>query len=108
MPRDSHSQPPIQRQTRLGLGFVTALCLSVLAIVPGLTVRGRADDVSSDSAQNARLTEMRSIAGDLTVQSIASGARSKVQRIAAPLYRFDDSARGFADGTVWAWGPTGR
>ena len=55
-----------------------------------------------------RLGAMRALADQLTVETASPGAQRKLERVAEPVYRFDDPARRFADGTVWAWGRSGR
>lgn len=54
----------------------------------------------------ARSAAMRALAEAVTVAEAPDGA--KLERIAEPVYRFDDPARQFSDGTIWAFGKAGR
>jgi hypothetical protein len=51
---------------------------------------------------------MRGIADGVAVEASSSGASRKLERMPEPIFRFDDPARRFSDGTIWAWGRTGR
>jgi hypothetical protein len=62
---------------------------------------------ASDS-RSARLEAMRAFAAGVTMVESSSGARRVLERLAEPVYRFDDPARQNLDGTVWAWGRSGR
>jgi len=42
------------------------------------------------------------------VQTVALAPQQKLERLAEPIYRFDDPARQFSNGSVWAWGRSGR
>ena len=44
----------------------------------------------------------------ITVETTSPGAHQKLERLAEPVYRFDDPARHVSDGTVWAWCRSGR
>ena len=55
-----------------------------------------------------RLAAMRALADGVTVETAYLGGHQKLERLAEPIYRFDDPARRFSDGTVWAWGRSGR
>lgn len=49
---------------------------------------------------------MRRMAGEIAMKSPAGGA--SIERLDEPVYRFDDPARKFSDGTVWLYGKSGR
>jgi hypothetical protein len=51
---------------------------------------------------------MRAFAAGITMVESSSGTRRVLERLAEPVYRFDDPARQNLDGTVWAWGRSGR
>lgn len=58
-----------------------------------------------ESKSSKRSAEMREIAHSI---AIARGDRAGVRPLEEPIYRFDDPTRDFSDGTVWAFGETGR
>src|SRR5262245_23299348 len=66
------------------------------------------DGPQGSNTQAARLVAMRAIADSITVEKTAQGARVRLERLTEPVYRFDDPARQYSDGTVWAWGRPGR
>jgi hypothetical protein len=85
----------------------------VLLLAAGLGLAGergraRGDDRPGDPGHAARLAAMRAIADRVTVQDLSQRSPRKLERLAEPVYRFDDPARRFSDGTVWAWGRSGR
>ena len=51
---------------------------------------------------------MRAFASGVTIETVSPGARQRLERLAEPVYRFDDAARRTADGTVWVWCDSGR
>ena len=75
-------------------------------LIIGLLATG--DSPQSSSTPAARLVAMRAIAESIVVEKTARGVPVKLERLAEPVYRFDDPARQYSDGTVWAWGPSGR
>jgi hypothetical protein len=62
------------------------------------------DEPPSTSA--ARTAAMRELAQAITLVSTPTG--TKAELISEPIYRFDDPARRFSDGTIWAFGKSGR
>src|SRR5262249_29477722 len=58
--------------------------------------------------ENPRGRAMREIAEGLTVEASDGGPLAKCELLKDPVYRFNDPARLFSDGTVWAWGRKGR
>jgi hypothetical protein len=67
--------------------------------------------VSSASAQDASpvtdpAKSSLEIAEGVTIESIDGTA--KFTRVDTPIYRFSDPARGFTDGSIWAFGTVGR
>jgi hypothetical protein len=77
-----------------------------LIMIVGLTNCG--SEPQGPDSRAARLEAMRSFAGRVTMNQTTSGARVELERVAEPVYRFDDPARHNLDGTVWAWGRSGR
>ncbi len=51
---------------------------------------------------------MRALATSVSIETASPGARERLERLAEPVYRFDDAARRTADGTVWVWCHSGR
>ncbi len=54
----------------------------------------------------ARLAAMRELAQAITLAPAPAGRKADL--ISEPIYRFDDPAREFSDGTIWAFGKSGR
>jgi hypothetical protein len=80
--------------------------LILLILSLGLaTVR---DGGQGPDAHAERLREMRALAAGVTMETASPGARQKLDRLAEPVYRFDDAARRTSDGTVWVWCHSGR
>jgi hypothetical protein len=50
---------------------------------------------------------MRALTEEVTVTT-AAGKRRDFERLPDPLFRLNDPARQYADGTIWAWGRSGR
>ena len=84
---------------RISLLPAALACAALAAINPAW---------GADESTAARLKAMRKVAGEAVVEAGPAGARSKVERIEEPIYRYDDPTRATDDGTVWAWGRTGR
>jgi hypothetical protein len=77
--------------------------------VAGSEPAARGDEPPGENDPAARLQSMRSIADQVTIDSVDSAeGRRREERMAEPVYRFNDPARVFSDGTVWAWGRSGR
>jgi hypothetical protein len=77
--------------------------LITLTLTLGLATVGDGPQGSNNSAE--RLRAMRVLADGITVQTASRrvGAQQKLERLAEPVSRFDDPARQFSDGTIWAW-----
>ena len=58
------------------------------------------------STSAARSAAMRELAQAITLVPAPAGTKSEL--ISEPIYRFDDPARLFSDGTIWAFGKSGR
>lgn len=83
-------------------GSLAFALLFVLAVCPA-----RADD-DVKSRRDARLDEMRRLAAKLEPQSVETKQAQAIKLRGEPLMRFDDPTRDFYDGTLWAWGESGR
>jgi hypothetical protein len=71
----------------------------------------RADDdaVKVEAPRRAqRLTAMRKIAGDITVEAVEEGQKQKVDLVDGARFRFSSPVTPCYDATVWVWGPHGR
>jgi hypothetical protein len=79
--------------------------VSTILIVALAATAGRPQ---GSDGRAARLREMRAIAESVTMVRAGPGGSRPLSRLAEPIYRFDDAARSFFDGTVWAWGQPGR
>jgi hypothetical protein len=77
---------------------------AALSLTLVLSLLAQSKDAAPSSA--ARFLAMRELAGALTLVPALGTARA--ERIAEPIYRFDDPARSFSDGTLWAFGKSGR
>jgi hypothetical protein len=80
--------------------------LSSLFLMLGLAIA--ADGAQRSDSRAARVGAMRAIADSVVVAATSSGAIVRFERLAEPVYRFDDPARQFSDGTVWLWSSSGR
>jgi hypothetical protein len=79
---------------------------SILILIVGCAAIAQ-EPGASDSAA-ARLGTMRAVADGFSVTTAGKGEHELLQRLEEPVYRFDDPARRFSDGAVWAWGRSGR
>jgi hypothetical protein len=77
--------------------------LSSLTLTLGLAMMGGGPQGFDNSAE--RLRAMRVLADGITMQTAPQrvGAPLKLERLTEPVSRFDDPARQFSDGTIWAW-----
>jgi len=85
--------------------------LAILAAtLAGTALGSTAPAQGPDEAAGARLRlkAMRTLADEAKVEAGPEGERSRVERVEDPIYRYDDPTRATDDGTVWAWGRTGR
>jgi hypothetical protein len=69
-------------------------------------VLGLLGQSEGDTSKDARLKSMRDLAEAVILVEAVPGTRA--QLIAGPIVRFDDPARSFSDGTIWAFGRSGR
>jgi hypothetical protein len=106
MPRKSHAwsrfRDPMAWRSSSSLVLLLAL------FVAGSEPPARSDEPPGETGRADRLQAMRAIADQITIDSLAPERRRREERIAEPVYRYNDPARVFSDGTVWAWGRSGR
>jgi hypothetical protein len=81
--------------------------IAALALLPA-AARAQDDAVKSEPAPDAATArEMRAVVDGFSMKANA-GARGKVTRLPDPIYLFDDPARRFNGGGIWAWEQSGR
>jgi hypothetical protein len=61
-----------------------------------------------DISNARRLREMREVVQKLACFDVAGSGRKRLPLLPAPLHRWTDPAREYSDGTLWAWGGSGR
>src|SRR4051794_6067653 len=90
------------------VAWAVVVPLGLEVAVPRLAaqVEGRRDVQGGATA--VRLRAMREIAEGVAMEMDRGGARVRVAMRDEPIYRFNDPARQFSDGTVWAWTISGR
>ncbi len=79
----------------------TALMIVIVAS-SGLLVAQAGDG----PAKSTLVESMRKMAAEITMTK--PDGTTPFERVEEPVYRFDDPARKFSDGTVWAYGKAGR
>jgi hypothetical protein len=102
--------------TRIALIAVVGLGLGAIrpCVITGGRGSSRAEwEWGSATAQDgprstsaARSAAMRELAQAITLVPAPAGTKSEL--IPEPIYRWDDPARLFSDGTIWAFGKSGR
>jgi hypothetical protein len=88
------------------LRSAVAILLGVGLTVAYNPARGQAG--ASDPEKGRRLQAMDRIAKSIVMQKVEGGSSETIAMLDNPIFRFDDPARSFSDGTVWAWGRSGR
>jgi hypothetical protein len=79
------------------------------AMRPRAQADGKPDQEDPNRQQRAaRLRQMRDVAGAIRAYRVTQESREAVEVVAEPVFRFDDPARAYEDGTVWVWGRVGR
>jgi hypothetical protein len=80
--------------------------LSILSLVSVARAQEteKSTDETRNSEQQARLRAAEEHVGQIDMQV----GRERVKRVERPLLVYGDSARDNADGTLWAWGNSGR
>ncbi len=56
----------------------------------------------------ARLLQMKALAKTFTVAAAGAVGRPRLGPSAEPVFRYNEAARGFLDGTIWTFGDRGR
>lgn len=82
--------------------MIPALCLSLVLLAQS------GADAPGDAARAARLPPLQAILDGTTMEAITPAGRVKVEPIPDPIYRYDDPARLYADGAIWAWMQSAR
>jgi hypothetical protein len=101
--------------SRQGLArFSTDLSLATWAVLmslPFVAITAAQDEARENAGdqpnREAQLAGMRRIAEGVNVTVIDDGPR-EVEMIAEALFRFNDPARDFSDGSIWGFGKKGR
>lgn len=88
-------------------GPLLAALLVVAASVALPALAQEPEDRSAEDERKARLKIAEEHIGRIDMR-LAAGDRPVIPRIERPLLLYGDSARSNADGTLWAWGTTGR
>jgi hypothetical protein len=95
--------------------FVIAACwisavFAVTFFASGQEPRSSASEQNDfqETENKRRLADMQTLADTVRVTAGEGEAGKEVKLIPKPLYRFGDQKRFISDGTVWAWGTTGR
>ncbi len=79
---------------------------SGVAIVVALAVaEARGDERQGDSA---RLRPLQEIVERTTMVTITPSGRARVEPLAIPIYNYDDPARKYVNGAIWAWKQSDR
>jgi hypothetical protein len=80
-----------------------------LQLVVGATFTSvQAQKASVEDERARRAAEMEQRAKEIRVFPVRENDRLEVPRHERPLLRFSDPSRDFFDGTLWAWGTSGR
>ena len=88
---------PNRRPMRIALLAVISLCL------PTLSARTR---TARPRHRRPGRRPCGELARAITLEPAPAGTKSEL--ISEPIFRFDDPARRFSDGTIWAFGKSGR
>lgn len=88
------------------LRSLVTLLLGLGAAVANNPARGQA--APGDPDKGTRLQKMDRIAKGIVLQKVNGGSSETIAMLDNPIYRFDDPARSFSDGTVWVWGRSGQ
>jgi hypothetical protein len=83
--------------------MIVALAMPLILALP--TQAPAPPAPKADAASKARAEEMRELARGIAMES---GGGRKPELSPGPIYRFSDPTRAFSDGTVWAFGGSGR
>ena len=83
----------------------------LLLLLPGVgevPPRAQPGDKPKDPERSLRMEQMRDLVGTVAVYAVTEKGRVPAQLVMTPLMRYSDMSRGRLDGTMWAWGRTGR
>jgi hypothetical protein len=106
MPEGAENREYVMMQARMKalISWLAAAAVT-LAAVPTLA---QGPDAAENDTTAARLVEMSRIVQTIHVYDAGRGARRPIPMRAEPLHRWSDPTRRFKDGSLWAWGETGR
>jgi hypothetical protein len=76
------------------------------AVLATATTTGRG--VPGNDGQPGQLRPMRAVVDGFRLEAVGPGGRETVERLAEPVYIYDDPTRDFPLGAIWAWGRPGR
>jgi len=63
---------------------------------------------TDEQSRAARLRQMKALAKTFTVAGVGAVGRPPLGPSAEPVFRYNEAARGFLDGTIWTFGDRGR
>lgn len=92
----------LQKPTRFSIALGIVL---LLASNPGIADRPDSES-SEEVSHRLELMKARASATEISVLSNGESHRTDIQNI--PIFRYDDQPRKILDGTLWAWGQSGR
>lgn len=88
--------------------FAICLAFAAASLSPGQAAT--ADEPQSQSSDEAsrRLVRMKARAAATEISVLSNGTLDRTEMQAIPVFRYDDQPRRILDGTLWAWGTSGR
>jgi hypothetical protein len=89
---------------------LSATILAILVVPgngPGDGGKASAQAPADAQSSSDRLRQMKALANTFTVAGVAAD-RPPLGPGAEPVFRYDEAARGFLDGTIWTFGGPGR
>jgi len=100
--------PRSRRPRRDATALVVCLAVGLHLVAAGMPASAQTKGGDRDDARSKRAREMDRRAGQIKVYKVKDGKNLEVPRREQPLLRYSDPTRDFFDGTVWAWGTSGR
>jgi len=88
--------------------LVVPLIVGLHLVMASVNSSAQTKDRGRDDERSKRTREMDERARQIKVYQVKEGKNLEVPRREQPLLRFSDPTREFFDGTVWAWGTSGR
>ncbi len=88
------------------------LLLAVVLLAGLVLLHGQAVTAQNEPSDHPPQTDSAKRLQEMRIAAVAIRAMDKseapIELVREPLFRFDDGARGYPDGTMWALGKTGR